>query len=96
MWLSAQIQCKSRRLITRKAGKAPVLYQGMKGQNLSFIISSIRLFFKKNPIERSGSPLTLVGGFSQCQLRDGRTSWTQFDDGAQLSSNGRDYSQLVS
>ncbi len=44
---------------------------GMKGQNPGFIISSIRLFFKKNPIERFGlicqtrSPLTLGGGVSR-------------------------------
>ncbi len=38
--------------LLEKPGKPLVFRQGMKGQNLSFIISSIRLFFKKNPIER--------------------------------------------
>ncbi len=38
--------------LLEKPGKPLVFRQGMKGQNLSFIISSIRLFFRKNPIER--------------------------------------------
>ncbi len=38
--------------LLEKPGKPLVFRQGMKGQNLSFIISSMGLFFKKNPIER--------------------------------------------
>ncbi len=38
--------------LLEKPGKPLYFRQRMKGQNLSFIISSIRLFFKKNPIER--------------------------------------------
>ncbi len=51
-----QIQIRLPQLL-EKPGKplvfsAPRSGLGMKGQNLSFIISSMGLFFKKNPIER--------------------------------------------
>ncbi len=48
---SSLISTASHELL-EKPGKSPCFNWGMKGQNLSFIISSIRLFFKKNPIER--------------------------------------------
>ncbi len=54
--LGRQAQDKQPELL-EKPGKplcfsAPHSGLGMKGQNLSFIISSMGLFFKKNPIER--------------------------------------------
>ncbi len=59
--------------LLEKPGKPLCFRQGMKGQNLGFIISSIRLFFlnevAKTPLSvdliyQIRSPLTLVGGFS--------------------------------